>query len=569
MPDWMPDISPEPLSQWWKSLRVSRRTLARDAVAGIPGAVGSVPDGMASGVLVGVNPIYGLYASILGPFVGGLLSSSALMVVTTTSAAALTAGSTISSIAPSKRDGSLFLLVMLAGVLMILAGVFRLGRYVRFVSEPVMLGFLSGVAVNVICSQLADLTGIRGGTGQPIARAWFVLQHLGSLEYRTLILGIVAIVCLVGFARTRFSQFGALLAIVIPTVLNIALGWHSTKVTELGAIPRGVPLPHVPHLSYVTPNLIVGAFAITVIVLVQGFGVGETVRAPGQKRSDVNRDFIAEGAANLVSGLFRGLAVGGSVSQSALNAAAGAKTRWAAIFSGIWLLVVVVFLSGLIGQVVIASLAGLLIVAAAQSFRPNQIRATWSVGRSSYISLLVTFLATLAFPIAEAVGLGVIVSLLMQLNREALDLRLAALKVVDGKLVETDVPDHLPDDTTTILDIYGSLFYAGSRTLQVRLPTPEGSHNAVVVLRMRGRGQPPSTFYFVISSYADALAQRGGKLYLSGVDPLVHARMSDINQSDVLGNYEIVDATDEIGASTIAAYELGNAWIVSRRHDTP
>ena len=565
VPDWMPSISPETFTEWWRSLRVSKATLAKDAVAGIPGAVGSVPDGMASGVLAGVSPIYGLYASIMGPIVGGLLSSSALMVVTTTSAAALAAGSTLSSIAPDKREGSLFLLVLLAGLLMLLAGIFRMGRYIRFVSQPVMLGFLSGVAMNVVFSQLSDLTGIRGGTGQPIARAWYVVTHLSAIEYKTTLLGILAMVCLVGFAKTRYRQFGALLAIAIPTIINLVAHLDSTKVTELGAIPRGVPLPHLPHLSYLTPDIILSAFAIAVIVLVQGVGVGETVRTPGRQRPDVNRDFVAEGAANMVSGLFQGLPVGGSVSQSALNAAAGAKSRWAAIFSGVWLLIVVVLLSKLIGQVVVASLAGLLIVAAAQSLRPREIRAAWSVDRSAWISFAVTFLATLALPIAEAVGLGVIVSLLMQLNREALDLRLVALTVVDGALVEGEPPKRLPDNETTILDVYGSLFYAGARTLQSRLPKPDGATNPVVVLRMRGRGMPPSTFYFVISAYAKALDDRGGRLYLSGVDPKLHERFDSINESEVLGNFEIVEARDAVGASTLEAFELGNAWILQRR----
>ena len=253
------------------------------------------------------------------------------------------------------------------------------------------------------------------------------------------------------------------------------------------------------------------------------------------------------------------------MSQSALNAAAGAKSRWAAIASGVWLLIVVALLTKLIGQVVVASLAGLLMVAAVQSLRPKEISAAWSVGRSAWISFAVTFFATLALPIAEAVGLGVIVSLLMQLNREALDLKLVALTVVDGVLVETDPPTRLPSNETTILDVYGSLFYAGSRTLQSRLPKPDDALNPVVVLRMRGRGSPPSTFYFVISAYARALVQRGGRLYLSGVDPDLHERLDSINESEVLGDYEIVDARETIGASTLEAYELGNAWILQQR----
>ena len=128
-------------------------------MAGIPGAVSSVPDGMASAVLVGVNPIHGLYASVLGPIAGGLTSSTRLMVITTTSASALAAGSAISGVGAEDRVDALFLVTALAGAAMVLAGILKFGRYTRFVSVSVMTGFLTGVAANIIFGQLPDLTG--------------------------------------------------------------------------------------------------------------------------------------------------------------------------------------------------------------------------------------------------------------------------------------------------------------------------------------------------------------------------------------------------------------------------
>src|SRR3954451_15632875 len=123
----------------------SAAVLRRDAAAGIPGAIGSVPDGMAASVLAGVNPVHGLYASFAGPIAGGLTASTRLMVITTTSAAALAAGSALSDVKPADRAQALFLLTALAGVLMAAAGVARLGRFTHFVAHSVMIGFLSGV----------------------------------------------------------------------------------------------------------------------------------------------------------------------------------------------------------------------------------------------------------------------------------------------------------------------------------------------------------------------------------------------------------------------------------------
>src|SRR3954447_24947155 len=130
------------------------RTLRRDILAGLPGAISSVPDGMASSVLAGVNPAHGLYASFAGPVAGGLTSSTRLMVVTTTSAAVLAAGSALTPYTGDERSEAMLVLTLMAGALMVLAAMVGLSRYIRFVSYSVMLGFLSGVACNMVLGQL-------------------------------------------------------------------------------------------------------------------------------------------------------------------------------------------------------------------------------------------------------------------------------------------------------------------------------------------------------------------------------------------------------------------------------
>src|SRR5450432_1816414 len=132
-------LNAAPLTRW---LRPEPGTLGKDAVAGLPSAIGSVPDGMASAVLVGVNPVYGLYASFAAPIAGGLAASTRLMVITTTSAAALAAGSAVSGFHGADRPAALFMLTVMAGAVMVAAGLLRLGRYTRFVSFSVMIGFL-------------------------------------------------------------------------------------------------------------------------------------------------------------------------------------------------------------------------------------------------------------------------------------------------------------------------------------------------------------------------------------------------------------------------------------------
>ena len=167
---------------WLRSLAPKRDTLKADAVAGLPGAIGSVPDGMAASVLAGVNPIHGLYASFAGPVAGGLSASTKLMVITTTSAAALAAGSALETLSPEERPGALFLLTVIAGAAMIAAGLFRLGRFTRFVSHSVMVGFLSGVAINIIAGQIPDLTGAEADGSVAAQKAWDVIIHPSRID---------------------------------------------------------------------------------------------------------------------------------------------------------------------------------------------------------------------------------------------------------------------------------------------------------------------------------------------------------------------------------------------------
>ena len=549
---------------WWTSNKPKDRTeLRQEGVAGIPGAIGSVPDGMAASVLTGVNPIYGLYASFAGPLVGGMFSSTRLMVVTTTSAAALAAGSALDGVAEEQRAGALFMLTILAGVFMVLAGVFRLGRYTRFVSQSVMIGFLTGVGVNIVLSQLVELTGGRDEGGISLTKAVNVVLYPGDWYLPTLVLGLGALAIVAWGSVSRFASYAALMALVIPTLLIELLGTTGVKrVEDVGEIPSGIPLPHLPNLSDFTLSIVPGALAVTAIVLVQGAGVSESSPNEDGSRSDANQDFIAQGAGNIAAGLFRGQPVGGSVGQTALNSSAGARTRWASIFSGIWMFIILALFSGAVGVVAMACLAAVLIYAAIGSIRSEQIQTVWWSGRNSIIAMVTTFVATLTLPIAAAVGLGVALSLMLQLNTDLADLRLVELRQrPDGKVEELAAPKVAPDRSVLIIEAQGSLKYAGARTLQERLPDPTNSMAPVVVLRLRGRQSLGATFVTVVSDYADRLASVGGRLILSGVSSPLHGRIERADGEEVGDAFEIFDATSVLGESTAEAAEAAQHWL--------
>ncbi|MFD4461976.1 SulP family inorganic anion transporter [Nocardia sp. NPDC058480] len=543
-----------------------QRMTKADVVAGVPGGIGGVPDGMAAGLLAGVSPVHGLYASLAGRFFGGIGTSTRLMVVTTTGASALAAGSVLTDIAPEERSAAMVVLTLVAGIAMLVAAVLRLGRYTRFVSHSVMTGFLLGVAANIVFGQLPVLVGAPSEGSVAALKALHVVLHPRQIDWRSAVVGGLAVLLLFAVARTRFRTVASLVGLIVPTALVIALGWDSVAtVSDAGEIPRGFPLPQVPELSLLSPSLIAGALAVTVIVLVQGTGVAESAPNPDGSRAKTDRDFCAQGIGNLFAALFRGMPVGGSLGQTAINVSSGARTRWAGMWSGLWILVILVALSGVVGRVPMPTLAAILMFAAVGSMNIDQVVAIWSSGSISRTALGVTFVATLLLPVTAAVGVGVAISLLMQLNQEAIDLKVVRLRVEGEHLLESIVPKHLSDNEIVILDVYGSLFYAGARTLQSRLPDPTGARDCVVILRLRGRASVSSTFLHIIADYARRLDATGGRLYLSGIDPRIRAVWTDELLDGQGIKIEFYPASSTIGESTLSAYADAEVRINERR----
>ena len=545
------------------------RTLRRDGVAGLINAVVSVPDGLASAALAGVNPIYGLYTSIAGPIAGGALQSAQLMQISTTSAAALAAGQAVAAYPETERGAAMFLLATLTGVLLALFGLLRLGRLVRFVSHAVMTGFLVGVATVLVLDQLAPLVGLSPRGPNEVLQFVDLLAHLGQLSVPTLAIGVLALVLSAGLARTRLATMSSLLALLVPTVLVALLGWEGVRrVQDVSPIPRGMPLPALPDFSLLSVELALAAAAVAVVIAVQGAGVSQTVENPDDSPVDASRDLIAQGAANVASGLCSGIPAGGSVGQTALNVSVGARSRWSAIFGGVWMLAFVLLVPGLVGLVPMAVLAALMILAGLSAIDVREARSIWRTGGAARWSILVTFLATLALSIPLAVAVGVGLSVVLYVASSASDVAVRALvRRDDGRFAEADPPARLPSEEVTVLDVYGSLFFAGAHTLREALPSPEGASRPVVVLRLRGRTRVGATLMDVLDDYADDLREVGGRLYLSGVHADVAAQLRRAGKLELEREVWVAPAEEVLGVSTAGAVAQANAWLGRVRTD--
>jgi SulP family sulfate permease len=542
-----------------------RATLRQDAIAGLNSAVSSVPDGMASGILVGVNPIYGLYACMVGPIAGAMFSSTQLMIIATTSAASLSAGQALGNLQGAERDNALFLMVILIGVAQALFGLLRFGRLTRFVSFSVMTGFIIGIAVLTILSQLPTVTGYEPTAGNnKVTQTFNLLLNLDKMNLATIAVSLVTLALALALPRTRLGNYGRLAAIIVPSLLALLFHLDSVQIVrDVGEIPGGIPMPHIPSLSGFSFDVITGALAVAVIILVQGAGVSQSVPNPDESRRSASRDFIAQGAANVASGLFRGLPVGGSLSTTALTVISGAASRWAAIFAGLWMALLVIVLPGLVSYVTMPALGILLILASLSTIKPSEAISIWNTGWSSRLAIVSTFLSTLFLPIQAAVGLGVVLSALLYLNESSTDISVVELvKRPDGRIEEHKPPKQLPSSQVTVLHIYGHLFYAGARTLERLLPAPQGAQSPVVILRLRGHTTVGATLIEVLASYAGELQAVNGRLYLSGISTGAYDQIVRTGKLRLTGPVRAYEATPIVGQSTHEAVADARTWLV-------
>jgi SulP family sulfate permease len=484
--------------------------------------------------------------------------------VTTTSVASLTAGQALAGRSQDDRASALFLLVLFAGVFQMLLGVVRAGRLTRFVSYSVMTGFIAGIAMLTILSQLPTATGYADPEGaNRVMETLDLLRHATDLNVVSIGFTVLALGLAIILPRTFLGPFGTLLAIVIPSVVVLLAGAGSVAlVRDVGEFPSGLPRPQLPDFTMISPDVVTGGLAVGLVTLIQGAGVSQTVPNPGGHESSMSQDFVAQGAANVGCSVFQGLPVGASLSTTAINVVSGSRTRWAAIITGLGVALVVVALSGVIAHVAMPALAALLMVASARTVKPREVRALWVTGWPARSAAAVTFVATLLLPIEGAIALGVVLSMLLFVYNSSGDVTVIQLVERDnGRFEEHTPPKTLASNEVTVLDVYGHLFFAGARTLARELPQLDGAERPVVVLRLRGRADPRATLIDVLSNYAKQLADADGRLYLSGLSKNGHDEIERTKRLDLSGPVRLFDATNVLGESTHDARVHGEAWL--------
>ena len=547
---------------------VRRDTLRKDAVAGLVLGVESVPDGLAAGLLAGVNPLAGLYAYLFGTIGGSLFTSSAFMAVQATGAMAIVVADVPAVHSADDPARALFTLSVLTGVVMLAAGFLRLGSMLRFVSNAVMVGFISAVGVNIILGQLANLTGYKAEGANRVVRAVNTLIHPGELHLQSLAIGVVTIALILVLERTRAGPLGLVLAVIVTSASVAVLGWAGVAtVGELSEIPRALPLPEAPMLRLV-PSLVVPAVSLAFVGLVQGAAISASFPNPDGRYPDASRDFIGQGAANVIAGIFRGMAVGGSMSATSLNRAAGARSRIALMIASVVMAVVIVAFAGLVGHIAMPALAGLLMLVGYRTIKPDDLRSVWKTGAVQKAVLATSFTLTMVIPLQYAVLAGVGLSVILHVVRQSNQVTIKRWRLdPDGNLIEADPPAQLPAGEVVALQPYGSLFFAAAPVLESQLPAPAAtSLNSVVILRLRGRTDLGTTFMDVLRRYAEALTAASSKLVIVSASERIQEQLRVTGVTDLISPQDIYAGDERVGATLKRAYADATSWI---EHNQP
>ena len=537
----------------------------RDVSAGLTTALVTIPDGMASALLAGLNPVHGLYALMVGTPIAALFASSHFMYVANTGAIAVATGSVLGDLTGDARVSALITLTLLVGLFQLLLGLLRAGAILRYVSNAVLTGFLTGIALRIILSQLPELTAYHGASGNVLNRAWQVLSNPGQWHLHAALLGFITIACIVLVERTRAKNLAMIAGLIGALIAQALLGWHDVpKVGDIASIPSSLPMPDLTHMMWTT-DIVLGALAVGAIGLVQGAAVSRTIPNPDGSYPNVARDFAAQGVANIAAGLFKGVPIGGTMSETAVNLSAGAQTRWAIVFSGVFIIIAVLLFGQWVEQVMLTSIAALLIVAAIQAIDPVRIADVWDVSWGARLIMLITFIATLTLPVTQAVLMGMALSALLHLYHASTDLRVVEVVAqAKGLLKEQPAPAGLTRGAITVLDVHGSIFYASIDSLEAMLPQPGTATGAVVILRLRNRSNIGSSFVRMLKHYAQRLAKSGNKLMLSGATPLVLEQLRRTEVTDIIPEQDIFPASDVIGEALSQARVAAQQWIDSQ-----
>jgi SulP family sulfate permease len=531
----------------------TRKTLGSDVKAGVALGVASVPDGLASAVLAGVNPLFGLNAYLVGTIVGAVSTGSVFMTVQGTGAMAVLIQD-VPEVHGDNGAGAMTMLAILTGLVMLGLGIARLGSLVRFIPSAVLFGFVNAVAVNIVLGQLANFTGYASDGPNRIVRAFDTLISFMQFHWPTFLVGVVTVALILLLERTRLGALSLVVAVVIGSAITVWLPGVKT-IGDISSDTIGLPSLSAPDFSS-TFALLIPAVSLALVGLVQGAAISGSIPNPDGRYPDPSSDFRGQGLANIAAGALQGMPVGGSMSATALVRTAGAKTALANLIAGIVMFITIVAFGSAITFIAMPALAALLITVGVRTFKIHQVLLVWRTGPTQAFVFALTFLLTLLIPLQYAVLSGVALSVVLHIARQSQRVRVVQWRFddPDGQPEELPAPTTFAAGETVVLSTYGSLFFASAQSFRDQLPAPSGATpGAHVVIRVRGTDELGVTFLGVLNDYASEISEHDATLVLAGVGTRLAEQLDATGISAQLGKQNIFMEQRRVGASLAAA----------------
>jgi SulP family sulfate permease len=539
-----------PVVRWWP--RVNRVTLRADATAGVIGAIVVLPQGVAFATIAGMPPEYGLYAAIVPAIVAALFGSSWHLVSGPTTAISIVLYSTMSTLAEPGSAPYIQLVLMatfLTGVFQFAMGVARLGVLVNFISHTVVVGFTAGAGLLIAGTQIQHFFGIPMERGMSFVESIHAfITRFDSADLH--VTGVGAVTLLVGivvkrkYPRIPYMIAGLFAGSVFALVLHYvpALG-PEHAIPTVTALPAALPQFSVPPFSLESLRKTFSiAVAITMLGLTEAVSIARAIGLRSEQRIDGNQEFIGQGLSNIVGSFFSAYASSGSFNRSGLNYEAGAKTPLAAVFAALILMVVLLAVAPLAAYLPIPAMAGILFLVAWGLIDLRAIRNIVRTSRSETAVLAVTMIATLTAQLEFAIYIGVLLSLMLYLNRTSRP-RIVDVKPDPGEhgylfTATSGLPDCLQ---LKIVRINGSIFFGAVDHVQGVLQSIDAENPLQKHVLIDATG-----INFIDIAGAEMLAQEakrrrrlGGALYLYRIN-------DEVRRVLVRGGY-----LDDIGKQNI------------------
>ncbi|OJU41104.1 MAG: sodium-independent anion transporter [Microbacterium sp. 69-10] len=482
------------------------RTWRGDLLAGITVGIVALPLALAFGVSSGAGAESGLVTAIIAGVVAAVFGGSNVQVSGPTGAMVVV----LAPIMAAQGTGALALICLLAGVMVLLAGVLRLGRTISYIPWPVIEGFTLGIAIIIFLQQVPTATGTAPGesTNAAVAAVQSLLTaSWPKLGWSLLLVAIVVVIMLVSL-RLAPKFPGSLLAIVVAGLLAALLG---LPVEMIGELPPGLPAPTLPvsepgaALGLVGPALAVAALAAIESLLAARVAASISDTGP----YDADRELVGQGLASIAAGLFGGMPATGAIARTAVSIRAGARTRLAAVVHGLLLLAVVLVGASVVSHIPLAALAGVLMVTSCRMIAPSTVRAVLGSTRADAVVFIVTAIVTVSVDLIYAVLIGLLAAGFFALRQLA-----KASGVHREELPGAAQPG---DERIALFRLEGALFFGAAERMLERVTALRDIE--VVIIRMSQLQFLDATGAQVITDMTVSLERRGITVLVKGIQP--------------------------------------------------